>query len=416
MLPDTFGRIARLIAALLLSANLVRADFLDDANRMLSISDDNNQFHLRITGLIDVEGYYLDQPAPGLIDTDDNLLFNPRLTIFVDARWSKYLYFFGQVRLDRGFDPSDEGAQIRLDEYFLRIKPFGNSRLSFQIGKFATVVGNWVQRHYSWDNPFVTAPLPYENLTGLWDVAAPADIKELLYWGHVKGYDNGDYSDKYLRLPIIWGPSYASGVALSGTIEKFDYAIELKNAALASRPEHWDATRMDSAHPTYSGRLGFRPNEMWNFGVSVSSGAYLVPEAVPTLPRGTSLGDFREKVLAQDISFAWHHLQLWAEVYETRFEVPRIGNANTLAYYIEGKYKITPQLYAALRWNQQLFGTFPDGNREVQWGNDVWRIDAAVGYRFTNYLQGKLQYSFTHVHGNSSIGEQLLATQLTLKF
>jgi hypothetical protein len=416
MLPDILGRIARLTAALIVSATLVRADFLDDANRMLSISDANSQFHLRITGLIDIEGYYLDQPASGLIATDDNFLFNPRLTIFVDARWSKYLYFFGQVRLDRGVDPSDEGAQIRLDEYFLRYKPFGNSRLTFQIGKFATVVGNWVQRHYSWENPFVTAPLPYENLTGIWDIAAPGDVDELLYWGHVAGYNYGDYSNKYLRLPIIWGPSYTSGVALSGTIEKFDYAIELKNSALASRPEDWDVTQMGFAHPTYSGRLGFRPSEMWNFGFSVSSGAYLLPEAAPTLPRGTSIGDFREKVLAQDISFAWHHLQLWAEVYETRFEVPRIGNADTLAYYIESKYKITPQLYAALRWNQQLFGTVPDDNKQVQWGNDVWRVDAALGYRFTNYLQGKLQYSFTHVRGNASIGEQLLAGQLTLKF
>jgi len=74
------------------------------------------------------------------------------------------------------------------------------------------------------------------------------------------------------------------------------------------------------------------------------------------------------------------------------------------------------QLYAALRWNQQLFGTVPDDNKQVQWGNDVWRVDAALGYRFTNYLQGKLQYSFTHVRGDASIGEQLLAAQLTLKF
>src|SRR5262249_29177303 len=120
--------VATLLVVLVISANPARADFLDDANRMLSLGDNNSQFHLRISGLLDLEGYYLDQPAPGLIDTDDNLLFNPRLTIFVDARWSKYLYFFGQVRVDRGFDPSDEGAQIRLDEYFLRYKPFGNSR------------------------------------------------------------------------------------------------------------------------------------------------------------------------------------------------------------------------------------------------------------------------------------------------
>ena len=419
MLPRkliSFPRIAFCALPLLIGADWARADFLDDANRMLSLSNVNNSFHFRLSGLLDLEGYYLDQPAPGLIATNNNFLFNPRLAIFVDARWSNYLYFFGQVRLDRGFDPSDNGAQIRFDEYFLRYKPFSDARLNFQIGKFATVVGNWVPRHYSWDNPFVTAPLPYENLTGIWDIAAPEDVQELLYWGHVTGYEGMDYSDKYLRLPIIWGPSYASGAAVLGAISNFDYAVEIKNSALASHPESWDATQIGFSHPTFSGRLGFRPNEMWNMGVSVSSGCYLLPQAAFSLPRGSSIGDFREKVLAQDISFAWHHLQLWAEVYETRFEVPRIGNADTLAYYVEGKYKITPQLFVALRWNQQLFDTIPDGKAQIQWGNDVWRVDAALGYRFTDYLQGKLQYSFTDVRGGTSIGQQLLAAQLTLKF
>src|SRR5204863_8577368 len=86
-----------------------------------------------------------------------------------------------------------------------------------------------------------------------------------------------------------------------------------------------------------------RPNEMWNLGFSASAGPYLIPDAAPTLPGGRGISDYRELVLAQDISFAWHHLQLWAEFYEARFEVPRIGNADTFASYIEAKYKITSQ-------------------------------------------------------------------------
>lgn len=138
---------------------------------------------------------------------------------------------------------------------------------------------------------------------------------------------------------------------------------------------------------------------------------------MPTLPRDRSVGDYREFVLAQDASFAWHHLQLWAECFETTFQVPRIGNANTFAYYFEAKYKITPQLFAAVRWNQQLFATVRDANdRRAQWGNDVWRTDVAVGYRFTSYMQGKLQYSFTRTDARVQIGEQLIAAQLTAKF
>ena len=95
--------------------------------------------------------------------------------------------------------------------------------------------------------------------------------------------------------------------------------------------------------------------------------------------------------------------------------MPRIGNADTFSYYFEAKYKITSQLFGALRWNQQLFGTIRDEDERAKWGNDIWRIDAALGYRFTDYLQAKLQYSFSRQQTLRN-GENLLATQITLKF
>jgi hypothetical protein len=51
----------------------------------------------------------------------------------------------------------------------------------------------------------------------------------------------------------------------------------------------------------------------------------------------------------------------WAEFYEARFEVPNVGDADTFAYYVEAKYKFTPQLFGAVRWNQQLFNTINNG-------------------------------------------------------
>jgi hypothetical protein len=404
---------ALILSLVLIFRDNTRADFLEKVHDALSLNDPQNRFHLQLSGLVDLETYLLNQPPPALIETDHDFLFNPRLTLFLDAQIGSKIYVFAQTRVDRGFDPNDDGAQIRLDEYFLRYSPVKN--VNFQIGQFATVVGNWVSRHDSWQNPFINAPLPYENLTGIWDSAAPDEVDTLLYWGHVGEYDNGDYSDKYLRLPIIWGPSYASGIAVSGSLGRFDYAAEMKNAALASRPESWSITQVGFEHPTFNTRLGFRPNEMWNLGFSASAGPYLLSQAAPTLPPGRGIGDYRELVLAQDLSFAWHHLQLWAELYEARFEVPRIGNADTFAYYLEAKYKITPQLFGALRWNQQLFGTIRDEDHRSKWGNDTWRTDAALGYRFTDYLQGKLQYSFTH-QDSSQEGGHLVAAQLTLKF
>jgi hypothetical protein len=165
-----------------------------------------------------------------------------------------------------------------------------------------------------------------------------------------------------------------------------------------------------------SGRLGFRPNEMWSLGWSASAGSYLRPFAAPSMARGRGLGDYRETLLAQDVGFAWHHWQVWSEVIATRFAFPNVGNADTLAYYAEVKYKFTPQLSGALRWNQQLFASIPNRGVDVTWGRDTWRLDLAPGYRFTPHTQLKLQYSLVHEAGAVRDYANLVALQFTLRF
>ena len=384
-------------------------DYFDRLDTALTVSALHDNLRVRLSGTLDLEIYNFQQPAPDLIDSKIDTLFNPRLTLFLDAQVGSQIYFFAQSRLDRGFDPTDHGAQVRLDEYAFRITPWNDGRLTVQIGKFATVVGNWVPRHLSWENPFVDAPIVYENVTAIRDRYAPFSPSDFVYGPF--------FYKKYIFNPVIWGPSYASGISLSGRLDRFDYAVEMKNASLSSRPESWDVTESGFENPTFSGRFGFRPNEAWNLGLSASEGPYFQRQAQPTLPPGRDIGDYREYVLGQDASFAWHHLQVWAEVYEARFEVPTVGDADTLAYYIEVKYKFTPQLFGAVRWNQQLFGTVSDGEgHNVHWSPDLARIDLAAGYRFTSHIQLKFQYSFQHETTTPGNDNHLIAAQLTTRF
>ncbi len=326
----------------------------------------------RLSGTVDLELYHFEQPAPGLIDSDIDTLFNPRLTLFLDTQIGSHVYVFVQSRVDRGFDPSDHGAQVRADEYALRVTPWDDSRFTLQIGKFATVVGNWVARHLSWDNPFINAPLPYENVTAISDKSAPASARDFV---------NRFEREKYEFVPVIWGPSYASGISVSGRLGRFDYAAEMKNASLSSRPESWSVAAMGFEQPTFSARVGF------------------------------------EFVIGQDISYAVRHLQLWAEFYEARFEVPRAGDADTFAYYFEAKYKFAPQWFGALRWNQQFFSNIDNrAGRGLQWGPDLARIELAAGYRFTSHTQIKVQYSYQHETSGTEEDNHLIATQFTVRF
>lgn len=411
-----------LLAGFALLPALLRAaadDWVDRVDEALSVSTLSDEIRARLSGSFELEQYHFQQPAPGLIDADGNDLFNPRLVLFLDAQFRSHVYVFAQARADRGFDPGYGSAQLRLDEYALRYTPGAQGHFNVQIGKFATAVGNWVPRHGAWDNPFVTAPLPYENLTGMWDLEpVPTDLV-LLQWSHVRPGLPARITavEKERRIPLIWGPSYASGLAISGAFDRVRYALEVKDAALSSRPESWDAVAVGLRHPTWSGRVSYSPDERWNFGWSASTGPYLRPLAAPALAPGQNLEDHREILLGQDVGFAWHHLQVWAEAYAVRFALPGVGHADSLAWYTEAKYKFTPQFFGAVRWNQEFFSRVPDGaGATAAWGRELWRLDVAPGYRFTPHTQFKLQYSLQHELGAPRPFAHTLATQFMLRF
>jgi hypothetical protein len=397
------------LALAVFGANVQGQQWLDALDQNLTLKSQNGLFRSDLTGLLDLEGYYVDQRPPGLL-LEDESFFNPRLSLFLDTSLGAHLYSFVQVRLDRGFDPGEKNFDARFDEYLLRWTPWNDARLSLQFGKFATVVGSWVQRHDSWQNPLITAPLPYENLTPVSDDDIPVSPADFLARRRVPDVKDG-------WLPVSWGPAYTTGWSVFGTVDRFDYAFDLKNAAISSHPYSWELNNSLWRYPTFSGRLGFRPSPDWNHGVSFSVGPYLAADASGSLPRGKSINDYNQLTLDYDVSYSLRRWQLWAEVFITRFEVPNVGNADLLAYYLEAKYKITSGLYAAARWNQELFGDVSNGlGGQEAWANDMYRVDLALGYRFTRHLQAKLQYSFGHRNASLQQGEQLAAVQVTVKF
>ena len=58
-------------------------DRLDDA-LTFSAWHDNARAHF--SGLADAEAYYFQHPAPGLVDSTNRFLLNPRLTLFLDTQ------------------------------------------------------------------------------------------------------------------------------------------------------------------------------------------------------------------------------------------------------------------------------------------------------------------------------------------
>src|SRR5450432_732202 len=98
-------------------------DFVDQVDDALTMNAFHGNVRARLSGLIDLEFFQIDQPPPGLIDTSHHFLPAPRLSLFLDTQIGTRFYFFLQSRADRDFDPADKDARIRLDEYALRLNP-----------------------------------------------------------------------------------------------------------------------------------------------------------------------------------------------------------------------------------------------------------------------------------------------------
>lgn len=384
-------------------------EFLDRVQEALDLSTPNGQARVNFSSLFDLEGYVYQDPPPGLI-FGDTAFVNPRLRLFGEAQFGEQWYAFAQFQANRGFDPRAQVRNAQFYEYFLRWTPSPSGVANLQFGEFATCFGSWVKRHYSWDSPFVTAPTPYEQVLTISDMTAPASPQAFLARKSIP-------ANKQSWVPLIWGPSYTSGGTVFGSVERWDYAVEFKNASLSSRPPAWSAFDQGWQDPTISGRVGWRPSAEWNIGLSGSGGTYLLPPAATTLPPGTDLGDFQQYTAGLDVGWSRHRWQLWSEVFLARFQVPTVGNADLVGAYVEAKYKFTTHLWGAARMNVMMFGDVSDGaGGQARWDNNAWRMDLSAGWRFNEHWQLKLQYSYGDEQSPGIEGNNLFAGQITLRF
>lgn len=384
---------------------------LDHVSRDLHFISDDGEFEAQLSGSVDMRTYYFAQrpigfvfPRPG---SNNHTQYSPRLTLNLDAFYGERLYGFVKFRWDDGLDPGYQNNSVRLDEIFLRGTVIMNA-LDVQVGKFATVFGNWAGRHGAWESPFISPPLPYDEATSVTDNAAPPNATAFANRANA-------LINKSTWTPVIWGPVYTEGIAAFGSYEDFSIAVTGTNRPLSARPPSWNDRDFDN-NPTFTGRLGWSPSAEWKFGVSGMIGPYLLNSAQSSLPAGTSINDFDQIVVGGDLSWARGPWQVWAEFIYSRFDVPNVGNADIYSYYLEGKYKISANFFTALRWGQQFYNKVDTPSGPAKWDNDVLRTEAAFGIRLDRHTQLKIQYTYQYQDASFQDGTQQVAAEATLRF
>ena len=406
-------------AAALLAGHAAGGDPLDDladqVRDMTRFVSDDGQLSFDLDLYLSMDNYAMSQPPPGIIVNPGAYLANPRLSMVGQVDLWDWITLFALGRADRGFDPTDQSAQARPDEYYVRLDPFGGA-FRFTAGKFGTSWSQWARRYLEWDNPMTTAPLAYEWITTVGDGTGAPTVSPSRA-AFLARKDQAAKRDKWVAA--VWGPSYTTGFRFDGTLAAVDYAFEVKNNALSSRPSEWDLWDhgLYGDALTYTGRIGVRPAMEWNVGISASNGAYLVPGS-KGVPAGTSWSDYDQNAVGMDLSWAHGEIELWGEGMWTSFDVPgQVGTVALWSYFVEAKWKFATAWWLSGRWGQQLYADIDDGaGGTTPWDNDVWRIEACVGWRLDRTVTVKAQYGFADQAGPVDQGESLFDLQLVFGF
>ncbi|MCX6895663.1 MAG: outer membrane beta-barrel protein [Verrucomicrobia bacterium] len=233
-------------------------------------------------------------------------------------------------------------------------------------------------------------------------------------------------------LADFWGVD--EGVELYGKLGKFSYALAVQNGS--------DADNRDfNRDKSVAGRISYDPTRWLHFSVSAmrTGDLNVQNDQLSALWFGNgyfrSLGStnttaFRANLVQGDVAVRWArgHLSAAGGVIRYDDNDPAGNNRRTVYYYsFEGQQFLTRKLYAAARFSHILAdkgfplvgqGDYGDYFYESL-TESLWRLSLGVGYRFSENLLLKAEYSFERgkeTGGDIRNQEDMFSVQAALKF
>ncbi len=227
----------------------------------------------------------------------------------------------------------------------------------------------------------------------------------------------------------FWGVT--PGVELYGGLGKFSYVAAAQNGANGATGAGGDKS--------VAGRIGFDPDEHWHFSVSGMRTGSLNADQISAMWFGNgffrSIGSpdttqFHVDAAEADATVRWKsgHLSAfggWAGYHDND---PGANNTRNIYYYsAEAVQNLPKKFYTVTRWSQTFCN---DGIPMVGYGDfnnyfygplttDLWRLSIGLGYRFSDQLVLKAEYSFERgeeLDGDGRFHEDFFGTEAAFKF
>jgi len=234
-------------------------------------------------------------------------------------------------------------------------------------------------------------------------------------------------------LPDIWGID--PGVELYGSAGKFCYVVAVQNGSGANGVQDFDGDK------SVAGRIGYDPARWLHLSVSgMRTGDLNVQnDQFSALWFGDgffrSLGSpatstFHANLVEGDVSVRWAsgHVSAFGGYARYGDSDPTADNGRNIFFYsVEGMQQLPHKFYAAVRFSEIMadkgfpivgYGNFGDyffGSLS----SELWRLSLGVGYRFSDRLVIKTEYSFERgqeVDGERREHEDFLGTEAAFQF
>jgi Phosphate-selective porin O and P len=312
--------------------------------------------------------------------------------LFLDAPIWKDVYFYSEVDLAT---PENNNAQVNLGQLYVDFEDVSqlwghDGQLNVRAGKMDIPFGEEYQTRHAIDNPLIL----------------------------------NSVSD-------LWGND--PGVEIYGALGKFYYVVAVQNGG-------GNGVQDDNDDKSVSGKISFDPNQHWHFSVSGMRTGNISAQNGGLSAEWFGNGFFQSIGSPATTEFHVNAVELdatarWKSGYVKAFggyaqygdNDPAADNSRDIFYYsAEVVQNLPKNLYAVARFSEVIADSgYPivgNGNGADYFSaltTDLWRLSLGLGYRFSDRLIVKTEYSFEggrQVNGESRNEENFFGTEVAFKF
>ena len=305
-------------------------------------------------------------------------LRNLRMGVSTEIRANDHVQVLAEVRLD-------QGRVLEAYGLFVRVRPWPARRFDVQVGRIPPTFGAMSRTAYGSGNILIGQPLAYQYLTSIRPDALPATAEDLVRMrgrGWLSRFPIGNDVDGP-GLPIVNTSRWDTGVQAHGITGMIEWTGSVTAGSL-SDPRFRD----NNAGRQVAGRVAVRPNAATVFGASASRGAWL-NDTLESEVAGSGGDRSQQIAFGGDAEFSRGPFLVRGEAIRSSWRMPRFGALQlgeplvAISSLVEGRYKIGPGFYVAVRGDRLDFSAVRGDRGLVEWDAQTWRFETGVGYSLT---------------------------------